>query len=111
MVVHIQYNLRSNKTNDNPPKKAVETNNPTEMKKRTEAKKTLDASLKKVPEKNNVESPAKRNSEILQRSNQTEVTSTSQLSTSAHITTIEKLEFQGLRKSPTTFRLEGELAK
>jgi hypothetical protein len=54
MEVHRQYNLRSKKTNDNPTKKATET------KKTTEAKKTSDTSLKKVPEKNNVESSAKK---------------------------------------------------
>ena len=43
MEVHRQYNLRSKKTNDNPTNKATET------KKKTEAKKTLDTSLKKSP--------------------------------------------------------------
>jgi L-rhamnose mutarotase len=105
MEVHRQYNLRSKKMNENPPKKATET------KKIVETKKTSESSTKKVPERSNVESPAKRNPTILQRSNQTEVSSTSQPSASAQKTMVDKSEMQSLSKASTTFSLEGELAK
>jgi len=84
MEVHIQYNLRSNKTNDNPTKKAVET------KKTFEAKKTSDVTPKKVPEKNKFETPVKRNPEASSRTTQTEVASTSQQSTSVQRTMADK---------------------
>jgi hypothetical protein len=77
MEVHKQYNLRIKKTNDNPTNKVVETKKAIETKKTTEAKKTSDTSLKKFPEKNNVESYAKRNPEISQRENQIEFEYTS----------------------------------
>jgi hypothetical protein len=111
MEVHRQYNLRSKKENDNPPKKVVETKKATETREIVETKKTSETSPKKVPERNNVESPAKRNPKILQRSNQTEVSSTSQPSASAHRTLMDKPEVQSLSKASTTFSLEGELAK
>jgi hypothetical protein len=75
--------LRSKRTNDNPPKKVVETNKATETKKTVKTKKTSETSPQKVPEWNNVKSSAKRNPEILKRSNQTKVSSTNQLSTYA----------------------------
>jgi hypothetical protein len=62
MEVHRQYNLRRKKTNENPPKKVTET------KKIVETNKTSGPSTKKIPEKGNVESLAKRNPTILQRS-------------------------------------------
>jgi hypothetical protein len=64
--------LRSKKSNDNPTKKVVET------KKDVEAKKTSDTPPKKVPENNNLETPAKRILESSPRTTQTEVASTSQ---------------------------------
>ena len=111
MEVHKQYNLRSKRANDNPPKKAIETKKATETKKIVKTKKTSKTSPKKVPKRNNVESPAKRNPEILQRSNQTKVSSTNQLSTSAQRTPMDKPEVQSLIKASTTFSLEEELAK
>jgi hypothetical protein len=111
MEVHRQYNLRSKKENDNPPKKVVETKKATETKKTVEIKKTSETSPNKVPERNNTEPPAKRNSQILQRENQTEVSSTSQPSVSAHRTLMDKPEVQSSSKASTTFSLEGELAK
>jgi hypothetical protein len=78
MEVHRQYNLRRKRENDNPPKKVVETKKATETKRIVETKKTSENSPKKVPERNNVESPAQKTPEILQRENQTEVSSTSQ---------------------------------
>jgi hypothetical protein len=45
--------------NENPPKKVVETKKAIETKRIIETKKTSETSPKKVPEKNNVESPAK----------------------------------------------------
>jgi len=63
--------------NENPPKKE------TEMKKTVETNNTFESSTKKIPEKGNTKSPPKRNPTILQRSNQTEVSSTSQPSTYA----------------------------
>jgi hypothetical protein len=111
MEVHRQYNLRRKKENDNPPKKVVETKKATETKRIVETKKTSETSPKKVPKRNNVESPAKRTPKILQRENQTEVSSTSQPSAPAHRTPMDKPEVQSLRKASTTFSLEGELAK
>jgi hypothetical protein len=105
MEVHKMYNLRNKKNNDNPTKKATET------KKITEANKTSYASLKKVPEKNCVESSAKRNPELSQRSYQTEVAYNSKPNTSAHGNMIEKPEVQRQIKTSTTFSMEGELAK
>jgi len=56
----MQYNLRSKKANDNSPKKVVETKKVTETKRIVETKKTSETPPKKVPERNNVESPTKR---------------------------------------------------
>jgi hypothetical protein len=49
MEVHRQYNLRSKKSNDNPPKKAAKTKKDTETKRIVETKKTSESSPKKVP--------------------------------------------------------------
>jgi hypothetical protein len=76
--------LRSKKTNDHPTKKVIETKKP------TETKKTFDVPPKKVPEKNKVEAFAKRNLEASQRSDQTEVASTGQPSTSTQRTVTDK---------------------
>jgi hypothetical protein len=92
MEVHRQYNLRRKKENENPPKKVAETKKATETKRIVETKKTSKTSPKKVPERNNVESPAKRTPKILQRENQTEVSSTSQPSAPAHRTPMDKPE-------------------
>jgi hypothetical protein len=110
MEVHRQYNLRRKKANDNPPKKAAETKKATKED-TVEIKKTSETSPNKVPERNNVESPAKRTPKILQRENQTEVSSTSQPSVSSHRTPMDKPEVQSSSKASTTFSLEGELAK
>ena len=90
---------------ENSPKKVTET------KKVVETKKSPEPSTKKIPEKGNVEAPAKRNLTILQRSTQTEVSSTNPPNTSSQKTTVDKLELQSQSKAPTPFSLEGELAK
>ena len=105
MEVHRQYNLRSKKTDENPPKKV------TEMKKTIETKKVLEPSTKKILEKGNDETPTKRNPTILQRSTQTEFSSTNRPSTSAHKTMVDKSELLSQSRAPTPFSLEGELAK
>jgi ribonuclease HI len=105
MEVHRQYNLRSKKTDENPPKKVTET------KKTVETKKTSEPSTKKIPEKGNVEPPTKRNPTILQRSTQTKVSSTNRPSTSAQKTMVDKSELLSQSRAPTLFSLEGELAK
>ena len=71
MEFHKQYNL-SKKSNENPTKKAYDT------------KKTSYTTPKKVPEKNNSETSAKRTPKTLPRTTQTEVASTIQPSTTAH---------------------------
>jgi len=105
MEVHKKYNLRSKKTNENPPKKVIET------KKIVETKKTSEPSTRKIPEKGNVESLAKRNPTILQRSRQTKVSLIIQPSTSAQKTMVDRSELLSLSRAPTTFSLEGELSK
>jgi hypothetical protein len=105
MEVHKQYNLRSKKTYENPPKKVTET------KKTIETKKTSEPSTKKVPEKGNAEPLAKRNPTILQISMQIEVSSTNLPSTSAQKTMVNKSELVSQSRAPTLFSLEGELAK
>jgi hypothetical protein len=108
MEVHRQYNLRSKKANDNPPKKTVET------KKVVETKKTSENPPKKILERNNVEASTPKSPKILQRENQTEVSSigqTSQPRTSGHRIPTDKPEVQTLSKVSTAFSLEGELAK
>jgi hypothetical protein len=82
-----------------------------ETKKSTEAKKTSNVPPKKVPEKNKVKSSTKKNTETSQRSDQTEVASTSQPSASAQRTVTDKLEVQSQTKTTTSFILEGELSK
>jgi predicted nucleic acid-binding Zn-ribbon protein len=69
MEVHRQYNLWSKKIDETSPKKVTET------KKVVETKKSPEPSTKNIPEKGNVEDPAKRNLTILQISTQTEVSS------------------------------------
>jgi hypothetical protein len=56
MEVHMQYNLRRKRVNDNPPKKTVETKKGNETKKIVETKKTSENPPKKILERNNVES-------------------------------------------------------
>jgi hypothetical protein len=92
-------------------KKDVETKKATEIERIVKNKKTSESSPKKVPEWKNVESPAKRTPDILQREKQIEVSSTSQPSAPAPRTLMDKPEMQSLRKTPTTFSIEGELAK
>jgi hypothetical protein len=105
MEVHRKYNLQSKKTDKSSPKKVTET------KKIVETKKAPDPSTKKIPEKGNDETPAKRNPTILQRSTQTEVSSTNRPSTSAQKTMVDRSELLSQNRAPTPFRLEGELAK
>jgi hypothetical protein len=76
MEVHRQYNLRSKKTDENSPKKVTET------KKTFQTKKAPKPSTKKILEKGNAETPLKRNPTILQRSTQTDVSSTNRPNTS-----------------------------
>jgi hypothetical protein len=105
MEVHGQYNLRSKKTDENSPKKVTET------KKTVETKKTPEPSTKNIPKKGNVETTAKRNLTILQRSTQIEVSSTNQPNTSAQKTMVDRSELLSQSKAPTPFSLKGELAK
>ena len=65
MEVHRQYKLRIKRENDNPPKKVVETKNIIETKRIVETKKKSETSPKKLPERNNDESPTKRTPKIL----------------------------------------------
>jgi hypothetical protein len=81
------------------------------MKKIVETKKDPKPSTKKIPEKDNVETPAKRNPTILQISTQTEVSSTNRPNTSAQKTMGDRLELLSQSKAPTPFGLKGELAK
>jgi hypothetical protein len=111
LEVHRQYNLQSKRANDNPPKNTAETKKATETKRIVETKKTSEKSPKKVPESNNAKSPAQKTPEILQRANQTKVSSASQPSAPGHRAMIYKPEVQTLSKTSTTFSLEGELAK
>jgi ribonuclease HI len=114
MEVHRQYNLRSKRENDNPPKKTVETKKGNETKKIVETKKTSENPPKKILERNNVESSTPKSPEILQRENQTEVSSISQTSqprASGYRVPTDKPEVQTLSKFSTAFSLEGELAK
>jgi hypothetical protein len=111
MEVHRQYNLIRKKVNDNPPKKTVETKKAIETKRIVETKKTSKTSPKKVPKRNSIESPTKKSPDILQRTNQTEVSSTSQPRFSTQRISMDKSEAQGLRKTSIIFSLEGELAK
>jgi ribonuclease HI len=111
MEVHRQYKLRSKKTSDTPTKKAVETKKVIETKNQTDAKNTSNTSLKKIHEKNNVDSSRKMNPEISQRSNQTKVTSSGRPNTSTQRIMTDRSEMQNQGKTSTTFSLEGELAK
>ena len=90
---------------ENSPKKVTET------KKTVETKKAPEPSTKNIPEKGNVEAPAKRNPTILQRSTQTEVSSTNRPSTSALKTMVDRSKLLSQSRAPTPFSLEGELAK
>jgi hypothetical protein len=56
MEVHNKYNLRSKRSNGNPPNKTVETKKGNETKKIVKTKKALENPPKKVLERNNVES-------------------------------------------------------
>jgi hypothetical protein len=108
MEVHRNYNLRSRKENDNPPKKIVET------KKVVETKKTSKNPPKKILERIIVEASTPKSPKIIQRENQTKFSSigqTSQPRTSGHIILIDKPEVQTLSKVSTAFIFEGELAK
>jgi hypothetical protein len=82
------------------------------MKKTVEIKKTSETSPNKVPERNNVEPPAKRNPKILQR-DQIRLRF-HQLINQVFLpigTLMDKPEAQSSSKASTTFILEGELAK
>jgi hypothetical protein len=114
MEVHKQYNLRSKRENDNPPKKTAETKKGNETKKIAETKRTSENPPKKLLERNNVESSTPRSPKIIQRENQTEVSSISQTSqprASGYRVPTDKPEVQTLSKVSTAFILEGELAK
>jgi hypothetical protein len=99
MEVHRQYNLRSKKENENSLKKAAET------------KKTSENPPKKVPGRNNVESPVQKTPEILKRESRTEDPSIIQTSAPGHRASADKSEVQTLNKTTAPFSLEGELAK
>jgi ribonuclease HI len=99
MEVHRQYNLRSKKENENSLKKAAKT------------KKTSENPPKKVPRRNNAESPAQKTPKILKRESQTEDPSIIQTSAPSHRASVDKSEVQTLKKTTAPFSLEGELAK
>jgi hypothetical protein len=108
MEVHRNYNLRSRKENDNPPKMSAET------KKVVETKKISENPPKKILERIIVEASTPKSPKILPRENQTKVSSigqTSQPRTSGHIIQTDKPEVQILSKVSTAFSFEGELAK
>jgi hypothetical protein len=82
-----------------------------EMKKVVETKKSSEPSAEKIPEKSNVEVPAKINLTILKRSSQPKVSSINQPSTSGQKNVADKPELICQSRAPTPFSLEGELAK
>jgi hypothetical protein len=83
----------------------------TETKKMVKTKKTFEPSTKKILEKGNAEPLEKIGPTILQRSMQTEVSSTNQPSTSAQKTMVDRTELLSQSRAPIPFNLEGELAK
>jgi hypothetical protein len=99
MEVHRKYNLRSKKSNDNQTKIA------------SKIKKPSDTLAKKVPEKKNSEAPTKIIPDSIPRTTQTEVASTSQSNPTIQKNMGEKSDLHNQNRTPTTFNLEGELAK
>jgi hypothetical protein len=102
MEVHRQYNLRSNKSNDNPTKKAPDFRKTVD----TPAKKVFDSSPKK-----NSKVPTKRTSDFVSKTAQTNVPSTNQPKDTSQKNVVEKSDFSNQNKTQTSFNLESELAK
>jgi ribonuclease HI len=119
LEVHRQYNLRSKKAEGSSPKKVTETKKVVETKetpepsagKTSEKTATERTAAEKIPKKNKVDAPMKKNITILKRPSQPEVSPVSPPSTSEPKNMMYKPEMINQGRTLTPFSLEGELAK
>jgi hypothetical protein len=114
LEVHRPYNLHSKKTEGTSSKNMTKTQKVVEPKKSPEpsVEKTPEkTTTQKIPEKNKVDAPVKKNITILKRPSQPEASPANLPITSEPKNMVDKSELMSQGRALTPFSLEGELAK